>query len=130
MNAQILASFFETVNEFLNSPIGVAIMWAATMGLFGFLMSKLNPWQETWKKYEGSIISGIKLAEKNIPDDMPNKSMQKLDAALRFVLKAYAESNKGKQPPAKTVEAIRQGIQIKHAELDRFGGLKKPESNE
>ena len=98
------------------------------MGLFGFLASKLNPWHETWKKYEGSIISGIKLAEKNIPDDMPNKSMQKLDAALRFVLKAYAETNKGKQPSQKTVDAIRQGIQIKHAELDRFDGLKKPDS--
>jgi len=39
------------------------------------------------------------------------------------VLKAYADANNGKQPPAKLIEQIKQGIQIKHADLDRFGGL-------
>ena len=60
-----------------------------------------------------------------MPDDTPNAGLAKLDAALRFVLKAYAEANKGKQPPAKRVEEIKQGIQIKHSDLDRFGGLSK-----
>ena len=111
---------------FLNSGIGFAIIWAAMVGFFIFLASKFNPLQEKWKQYEGSIITGIKLAEKQIPDDTPNAGLAKLDAALRFVLNAYAEANNGKQPSSALVEQIKQGIQIKHSELDRFGGLSKP----
>ena len=64
--------------------------------------------------------------KKQLPDDVPHAGLAKLDAALRFVLKAYADANNGKQPSAKLVEQIKQGIQIKHADLDRFGGLSKP----
>lgn len=108
---------------FLNSGIGFAIIWAAMVGFFIFLASKFNPLQEKWKQYEGSIITGIKLAEKQIPDDTPNSGLAKLDSALRFVLNAYAEANNGKQPSDALVEQIKQGIQIKHSELDRYGGL-------
>lgn len=115
----------EGAGKFLNSGIGFALVWAGMVGLFMWLASKFNPFQEKWKAWEGSIITGIKLAEKEIPDDTPNSGLAKLDAALRFVLNAYADANNGKQPPAKLVEEIKQGIQIKHSDLDRFGGLSK-----
>ena len=118
-------TIIEALGQFFSSGFGFAVTWAAVVGFFIFLTSKLNPFQEAWKKYEGSIITGIKLAEKEIADDTPNSELAKLDSALRFVLKAYAEANKGKQPPAKLVEEIKQGIQIKHSDLDRFGGLSK-----
>ena len=108
---------------FLNSGIGFTLVWAAMVGFFIFLASKFNPLQEKWKQYEGSIITGIKLAEKQIPDDTPNSGLAKLDSALRFVLNAYAEANNGKKPSDALVEQIKQGIQIKHSELDRWGGL-------
>jgi hypothetical protein len=113
---------------FLNSGIGFAIVWAALVGFFLFLASKFNPLQEKWKQYEGSIITGIKLAEKQIPDDTPNAGLAKLDAALRFVIAAYAEANNGKQPSVALIEQIKQGIQIKHDELDRYGGLSNKEA--
>jgi len=113
---------------FLNSGIGFAIVWSALVGFFLFLASKFNPLQEKWKQYEGSIITGIKLAEKQIPADTPNAGLAKLDAALRFVLNAYAEANNGKQPSAALIEQIKQGIQIKHDELDRYGGLPNKEA--
>jgi len=119
-------AIIEAITGFFNSSFGFAVVWAGMVGFFIFLASKYNPLQEAWKKYEGSIITGIKLAEKQVPDDTPNAGLAKLDAALRFVLKAYAEANKGKQPPAKLIEEIKQGIQIKHSDLDRFGGLSKP----
>jgi len=122
MTAQTI---IEALGQFFNSGFGFAVIWAAMVGFFIFLTSKLNPFQEAWKKYEGSIITGIKLAEKQVPDDTPNAGLAKLDAALRFVLNAYAEANNGKQPSAKLVEEIKQGIQIKHSDLDRFGGLSK-----
>jgi len=118
-------AIIEGVGKFLNSSFGFAVAWAAVVGFFIFLASKLNPFQEAWKKYEGSIITGIKLAEKQIPHDTPNAGLAKLDAALRFVLNASAEANNGKQPSAKLVEQIKQGIQITHNDLDRFGGLSK-----
>ena len=116
----------EAISGFFNSTVGFAITWSTVVGLFLFLSSKFHPFQKAWKKYEGSIITGIKLAEKHIPDDTPDGGMAKLDAALRFVLKAYAEANSGKQPPARIAEKIKQGIQIKHNDLDCSGGLSKP----
>ena len=120
MNAETIIN---ALGQFFSSGFGFAVTWAAVVGFFIFLASKLNPFQEAWKKYEGSIITGIKLAEKQIPDDTPNAGLAKLDAALRFVLNAYAEANNGKQPSDKLVEEIKQGIQITHNDLDRFGGL-------
>ena len=122
------SEWIEGAGKFLNSGIGFALVWAGMVGLFMWLASKFNPFQEKWKAWEGSIITGIKLAEKEIPDDTPNAGLAKLDAALRFVLKAYADANNGKQPPAKLVEEIKQGIQIKHSDLDRFGGLESKEA--
>jgi hypothetical protein len=119
------SEWIEGAGKFLNSGIGFALVWAGMVGLFMWLASKFNPFQEKWKAWEGSIITGIKLAEKEIPDDTSNAGLAKLDAALRFVLKAYADANNGKQPSAKLVEEIKQGIQIKHSDLDRFGGLSK-----
>ena len=118
-------TIIEAVWNFLNSSVGFAFIWAAMVGLFVWLGSKFNPFRQKWHEYEGSIITGIKLAEKHISDDTPNSGLSKLDSALRFTLKAYAEANKGKQPSAKLIEQIRQGIQVKHAELDRFGDLRK-----
>jgi hypothetical protein len=118
-------TIFETIGNIVNSSFGFAVIWAAVVGLFIWLSSKFNPFQEAWKKYEGSIITGIRLAEKQVPDDTPNAGLAKLDTALKFVLDAYAEANNGKEPSDKLIEAIKQGIQIKHSDLDRFGGLKK-----
>ena len=109
--------------QILNSGFGLAIIWAALVFFFIWLSSKFNPFNEKWKEWEGSIITGIKLAEKQIPDDTPNAGLAKLDAALRFVLQAYADANNGKHPSQKLIEQIKQGIQIKHADLDRYGGL-------
>ena len=120
-----VTAILESLGNILNSGFGFALMWAGLVALFFWLASVFNPFQEKWKEWEGSIITGIKLAEKEIPDDTPNAGLAKLDAALRFVLKAYADANNGKQPPASLVEQIKQGIQIKHADLDRYGGLTK-----
>jgi hypothetical protein len=115
---------------FLNSGVGFAIIWAAVVGLFFFLASRFNPFQDKWRAWEGSIITGIRLAEKQIPDDTPNAGLARLDAALRFVLDAYAEANGGKKPSDALTEQLRQAIQIKHNELDQLGSLGKPASKE
>ena len=116
-------ALFSHIWTFLNSGLGFVLIWAALVWVFIWLTSRHNPFQEKWRQWEGSIITGIRLAEKQIPDDTPDAGLAKLNAALLFVLKAYADANSGQQPTVRLIEQIKQGIQIKHDELDRYGGL-------
>ena len=113
----------EIAIDLSHSPLGFSLLWVGLITLFFWLASRFNPFQEKWKQYEGSIITAIRLAEQQIPDDTPNKGLAKLDAALKFVLQAYADANHGKQPSASLTEQLKQAIQIKHDELDRRGSL-------
>jgi len=117
------SSVLNLVWIFCNSGMGTALAWMVLLGVFYWLTSKYNPFQEKWKAYEGTIITAIRLAEKQIPSDTTNAGLAKLDAALNFVLKAYAEANSGKPASTQLVEIIKQGIQIKHDEMDKDGVL-------
>lgn len=103
----------------VNSVPGVMLM----AGLLGWLLSRLYAFRPAWEAYEGTIISAIKHAEKAIPDDTPNKSVARLDEALRYVLKIYAETHRGRQAPAALAEELREGIQIMHDRLEARGTL-------
>ena len=112
-------AILETIWQALNSPVGIA----AIAGLVLWLLNRLYAAKPAWTKYEGAIISGIKHAEKAIPDDAANKSLARLDAALRYVLKVYAEVNK-RTPTAKETAELKDGISILHNELEAEGTLK------
>ncbi len=109
--------FIEGAEKVFNSGVGLTVIWIVTVGFFWWLTSRYNPFVEKWRKYEGSIITAIRLAEKQIPDDTPNAGLARLDAALDFVLKAYAQANNGKYPNDKLLHELKEGIQIKHNEL-------------
>ena len=106
----------------LSTVLGIVI-WVAAFAVVFLLMNKVSPLNKAWSKYEGTIITGIKLAEKVISDDSPNAGLRRLDEALNFVLQNYAEQNGGKQPPDSLARELKEGIQIKHAELERLGNL-------
>ena len=116
MNA---SNILETVWAAINSPVGIA----AIAGLVLWLLNRLYAAKPVWAKYEGAIISGIKYAEKAIPDDAANKSLARLDAALGYVLKVYAEVNK-RSASTKEITEIKDGISIVHNELEAEGILK------
>ena len=59
----------------LNSPAGITAL--AALLLWG--LNKLYASKPAWKAYEGSIISAVKWAEKEIPDDTPNKALNRLN---------------------------------------------------
>ena len=113
-----MASILEVVWNALNSPAGIT----AVAGLILWALNRLYAKKPAWKAYEGTIISGIKLAEKNIPDDTENKALLRLDHALRYVLKAYEEAA-GKRASEKVAAELKEGIQVKHAELESSGAL-------
>jgi hypothetical protein len=122
---QNVTDFFTSVSVFFNTPTGFAILWTAIVGFIIYLASKYNPFVEAWRKYEGSIIAGIRFAEKSIDDSTENKSLAKLDAALKYVIKAYEDANSGKSPSQTLINAFKEGIQIKHDQMERVGTLPK-----
>jgi len=105
--------------QVMNSAPGVMLMAA----FLGWLLTRLFSRRPTWEDYEGTIISAVKHAEKAIPDDTPNKGAARLDEALRYVLKVYALTHRGQQPPAGVVDDLREGIQITHDRLEARGTL-------
>ena len=120
-----MTDFFTSIGTFFNTPTGFAILWTVGIAALIWLASKYNPFQAAWKKYEGSIITGIRLAEKAIDDSTENKSLAKLDAALKYVIKAYESVNNGKSPSETLIAAFKEGIQIKHDQMEASGSLSK-----
>lgn len=98
-----------------------AVMLMAT-GL-AWLLTRVVATRPAWEAYEGTIISAIKHAEKAIPDDVPNKGLARLDEALRYVLRVYAETHRGQQPNDALALELREGIQITHDRLETRGTL-------
>ena len=107
-----------TLWDALNSPIGIA----AVAGLLLWLLNRLYAAKPSWKRFEGTIIAAVKYAEKAVPDDSDNKALNRLDAALRYVVRVYEQAT-GKEATSKIVADLKEGIQIKHAELESIGAL-------
>jgi hypothetical protein len=80
--------------------------------------SKATRVAELVAKYSGTIISGIKQAEKAIPDDADNKAIRRLDMALQYVVKVI-EQYERKQLGSDERGAIESAIsEIHHTEVD------------
>jgi len=103
----------------VNSVPGIMLL----AGLLGWLLTRLYAVRPAWEAYEGTIISAIKHAESAIPDDTPNKGVARLDEALRYVLKVYAETHRSRPPSDALTNELREGIQITHDRLEERGTL-------
>lgn len=113
-------SLLQVAWDVVNSPAVIAL---AAGGLL-WVLNRIYGAKPAWQAFEGSIIAAVKWAEKEIPDDTPNKAFSRLNAALGYVVKVYEEA-RGKTADAKTKAALREGIQIVHAELEASGNLDK-----
>jgi hypothetical protein len=115
--------FLSLLWKFVQS--GPGLMISGTIILFIF--NKIFSLKPAWAKYEGWIISAIKLAEKSIPNNASNKHLKKFDKALAFFIKSYMEA-KGKEPGKKLLDEVEQGISILHSQMETNGNLKKKKS--
>jgi phosphoglycerate-specific signal transduction histidine kinase len=109
-------AILETLWTVLNSPAVIT----ALAGLLLYGLNKLYLKKSLWQQFEGTVVAAVKLAEKEIPNDVANKSLQRLDTALRYVLKVYEEA-RGRKATAAEVAQLKDGIQLKHAELESRG---------
>ena len=113
-----LKTILEVLWTVLNSPAGIA----ALAGLILWALNRLYAARPEWRQYEGTIIAAIKFAEKEIPDDLPNKSLERLDTALKYVLQVYAQTN-GRSATPQVEANLKEGIQVTHATLEANGNL-------
>lgn len=115
-----METIFTFVWDGLNTPAGVA----AVAGVFLWVLNRVYAKRPAWKNLEGTIISAVRLAEKNIPDDTKNKSLARLDDALGYVVKVYETAN-GKKPSRKVRNELLEGVQMMHSKLETAGLLNK-----
>ena len=120
---EIFEKIMAIVWSFLNSPFGLGMVVTAVI----WIGAKIYAARPSWRKYEGAIIEAIKFAEKEIPDDTPNKAAGRINAALQYVLKIHREVNNRGATPEELAE-LKEGIRIMHAELEANGNLTKPTS--
>lgn len=104
---------FETVMEILNSPLAITVAASICLWVLGRIYAK----KPTWQKYEGTIIAAIRSAEKAIPDNSENKSVKRLDEALKYVIKVFEEREK-RTVTAEEKAEITEGIQILHNSIE------------
>ena len=102
----------------INTPAGITVV----AGLVLWLLNRLYAAKPAWAAYEGTIISAVKFAEKEIPDGTPNKGLARLDAALKYVIRVYEEMH-GAKPSAGVVAELKEGVQIVHNNLEAAGTL-------
>ncbi len=108
----------QTLWAVANSPAVVT----ALAGILLYGINKLYLKKPLWEQYEGAVIAAIKYAEKTIPNDSANKSLQRLDTALQYVLKVYEQAQGRKATQAEIAE-FTNGIQVKHAQLESGGAV-------
>ena len=118
-----LLEILAIVWAFLNSSFGLGMVITAVT----WIGAKIYLARPSWRKYEGAIIEAIKFAEREIPDDTPNKSLCRINAALQYVLKIHREIN-NRAATAEELAELKEGIRIMHAELEANGNLNKPPS--
>ena len=109
---------WESIWDFLNSPAAIT----AIAGVILWLLNRLYAKKPLWQQWEGTIIEAVRFAEKAVPDDAENKAIQRLDAALRYVLKIY-EGMKSRPATDAEINEIKDGIRLVHNELDIEGAL-------
>ena len=107
---KVLTALWATIN----TPAGITLL-ATVMILL------INKWlKPLWEKYRGTITQAIKFAEKAIPDDTTNAGLARFDWALKYALKVIAESENttADKIPLKVVNALKEGINIVHDQLE------------
>ena len=71
----------------LNSDAVTALFVACVAWALAWVLRKYP----NMKKFEGSMIHAVRLAEKAIPNDTKNAGLARADAALLIVLRAFAQ---------------------------------------
>lgn len=112
------------MNDIILTLLNSEIALAAIAAIAAFLIARLFTTHPTWAPYEGLMITAIKLAEKMIPDDMPNTAMGRANAAMLEFVKQYQRVYNASPSDALLLD-VRANMPLIHAELERHGNLQR-----
>ena len=116
-----MESILDLAWAFLNSPIGITLVVSAVGSLVAAVYAK----KPLWKKYEGVLVSAVKMAEKAIPDDSDNAGVKRLDEALDYTLMILGQM--GVKVKAKDMPEIESGLSMVHEKVEADGVLGEKE---
>jgi len=109
----------QVIVSFLNSPLGITIV----ISLISFILGKVFTAKPKWKalvlKFGPSIMQAVKYAEKEIPDDVENKGLSKINNALAYLIEL--EPKLKLTPP----DDLKRALTAVHASAEANGNLKK-----
>lgn len=95
----------------------------AIAGFFAWLVARMFARRPDWRKYEGLMISAVKMAEKIIFDDTANTAAARADAALKQFIAQYHQVY-GTMPDDATLVKVSANMPLVHDALDAEGTLK------
>ncbi len=112
-------SLGQNVWAFLNSSLGVSVVVFVLSFILGKIFTAKPKWKALVLKYGPSLMSAVKEAEKRIDDDTPNRSLNRLDKALEYVIKLEPGLVKVKD------EELKKALTAVHASAEANGNLAK-----
>jgi len=108
----------DNIIELLSQPAVIT----AIAGFFAWLVARVFASKPTWKKYEGLMISAVKMAEKIIPDTSTNKSIDRANAALQAFIAQYNQIYSA-EPSAALLQEVKANLPLVHDLLDAEDNL-------
>jgi hypothetical protein len=102
--------------EFMNAVI-TAIAALASWGI-----AKLFAAKPEWKKYEGLLITAVKIGKKLVPEGTPNIGLQRAAAALTVFEQQYTAAY-GKLPTEAILQVAKLALPIVHDRIEAAGNL-------
>jgi len=95
---------------FVNSPLGLSANGFILVFLLGKMFTAKPKWKVYADKYKPLLIAAVKKAEKEIDDDCANRSLLRLDVAMKFILAVDSKLDHS---------ALKDAITAVHAEAEK-----------
>ena len=105
----------ELVTPILLAALPTILSGAVVIGLIWYFFKHPD---SKYKPYLGLVIQAVKVAEKAIPDDSPNKSLAKANRALQEFNKLY-EENTGSTPSEAAISWFNRVKEVVLLEMEK-----------
>lgn len=104
---------------FLNTPLGISVVGAILAFVLGKVFTAKPKWKKLMLKHGPALMQAVKTAEKNIPDDVENAGLARLDAALQYLIDIEPKLKAAKDSDVKAA------LSAVHSAAESHGNLKK-----
>lgn len=111
------AGVLAQVWAYLNTSAGVTVLLGVITWILGRVFTAKPEWRVVYDTYRPALMQAVKFAEKEIPDDSPNRVLARVDAALHKAIQIDAAIN------SHSADAITQAIAMVHADAEAAGNI-------